>query len=80
MQQFESSTSTAGKQWLAEANAAAKKVGPGFTIAKSDMAWAGGQAWQGVQKCYNNPPCKAAVEKYGMMAVKVGMTAAMAQQ
>ena len=44
------------------------------------MSWAAGKTWQGVKWCYHDAPCKAAVEKYGMMAVKAGMTAAMAQQ
>ncbi len=40
------------------------------------MAWAAGEDWKGVEWCYNDAPCKAAVEKYGMMAVKDAMNAA----
>ena len=44
------------------------------------MTWAAGKTWGGVQWCYNTAPCKAAAEKYGMMAVEAAMTAAVMQQ
>ena len=69
MQKFEAKATATEKQWLLKANAAAKKVGPAFKVVGKDMLWAGGKAWQGVEWCYHTAPCKAAVEKYGMMAV-----------
>ena len=80
MQNFAKGATNAEKVFLTKANEAAKKVGPDFKIAGKDMEWAAGEVWKGIKWCYNDAPCKAAVEKYGMMAVKAGVTAAMAQQ
>ena len=80
MHNFAKYATNAEKAFLYDANEAEKDVGPFFKIAAKDMEWAAGEVWKGVKWCYNEPPCKAAVEKYGMMAVKSGVTAAMAQQ
>jgi len=37
------------------------------------MKWAAGEAWKGIKWCDQSAPCKAAVKKYGMMALKDGM-------
>jgi len=80
MQNFQKGASNAEKVFLVKANEAAKRVGPAFKIAEKDMEWAAGETWKGIKWCYNDAPCKAAVEKYGMMAVQAAVTAAMAQQ
>ena len=77
---FEKDASVEGKLWIHDVNVAAKAAGPYFKIAGKDLEWAAGEAWKGVKWCYNTPPCKAAAEKYGMMALEDGLEAAVALQ
>ena len=68
------------KKFIVDVKVAAHKVGPYFKIAEKDLEWAGKETWKGIKWCYNTPPCKAAAEKYGLIALRVGLTAALAQQ
>merc|ERR1740117_224850 len=68
------------KTFVKDATVAAHKMGPEFKIAEADMKWAKGKAWGGIADCYKSAACKAAAEKYGMVAVKDGMAAEAKQQ
>ena len=74
-------TATAAEKiFVKDATVAAHKMGPDFKLAEGIAKTLGKDGWKGIADCEKSPPCKAAAEKYGMVAVKDGMAAEAKQQ
>ena len=54
------------------------KIDHAFSRVGQEIKNLGIGAWHGVEHCYATPKCKAAVEKYGLDAVKIALVVALA--
>ena len=78
LQAFQKDATQAEQKWLVSINNAAILIGKDTKIVASDVAFAAGEPWKGVEWCWNNDKCRDLAEQVGIAAVSIAITVAVA--